>query len=440
MRAATPDARVATAERVSGRRAQAATVGAVAVLVAATAIWGGILDRHDDGIGLHAAPLFAAASNRLGPLVAVPLTIAALVVWRGPALAELLGWRHLVAAAMLAAAAWGVGLALVDHGITEGLVRGATSPHDLLADASRITAPGEFLSTFVDRIGDYVVHVRGHPPGLVVALSMLGRVGLGGVAGFVTLAIVAGAAVVGAVLVAVREVAGEAAARKAAPFLVLSPAAIWLVTSADAVYAGLAAIGIAASVVATGRAGRRSDLLAAVGGLVLGAGLFSSYGLVLVLLVPFAVGVLRRRVRPLVISGLLMVVVGVGFAAAGFSWIDGLWATRAEYAGSIAAVRPYGYFVFANLAAFAIVLGPAPVAGIATLRERRMWLLVGAALVAVAAADLSGLSKGEVERIWLPFWPWIAIAAAAITSRVRWWLAAQATLAIGVQTFLGTPW
>ncbi len=415
-------------------------VGAGAVLVAATAIWGGILDRHGDGIGLHAAPLFAAASNRLGPLIIVALTIAALVVWRGPAIVELLRWRHLVAAAMLAAAAWGVGLALVDHGVRDGLVRGVTSPHDLLAVSVRITAPGEFLNTFVERIDDYVVHVRGHPPGLVLAMSMLGRIGLGGVAGFVTLAILSSAVVVGAVLVAVREVAGEAAARKAAVFLVLSPAAIWVVTSADAVYAGLGAIGVAALVVATGRTGRWSDVLAAGGGLVLGAGLFSSYGLVPLLVVPIAVGAVRRRVRPLVIAGLLMVVVGAGFAVAGFSWIDGLWATRAEYAGSIAAIRPYGYFVLANLAAFAIVLGPAPLAGLATLRDRRLWLLVGATLVAVAAADLSGLSKGEVERIWLPFWPWIAIAAAALTSRVRWWLAAQATLAIGVQTFLGTPW
>jgi hypothetical protein len=39
------------------------------------------------------------------------------------------------------------------------------------------------------------------------------------------------------------------------------------------------------------------------------------------------------------------------------------------------------------------------------LRDRQLWLLVGAALTAVLLADVSGLSKAEVERIWLPFAP-----------------------------------
>ena len=44
----------------------------------------------------------------------------------------------------------------------------------------------------------------------------------------------------------------------------------------------------------------------------------------------------------------------------------------------------------------------------------RLWLLVGGGLAAVAIADLSGMSKGEVERIWLPFLPWVLLAAAAL--------------------------
>jgi hypothetical protein len=266
------------------------------------------------------------------------------------------------------------------------------------------------------------------------------RLGLGGAAPFAAVVIVAGAAAVLSTLVAVRELVSEATARRAVPFLVLSPAAIWLVSSADALYAGTGAVGVAAIVIATGRRGRRSDVLAAAGGLVLGAGLFMSYGLLLLLVVPIAVAVSRGRVRPLFVAGAAMAVVGVTFAAFGFSWVDGLWATRAEYASSVATLRPYSYFLFANIAAFAVTLGPAPVGGLALVRDRRLWVLLGAALVAMAAADLSGLSKGEVERIWLPFWPWVAIAAAALETRLRWWLAAQAGLAITLQTFLRTPW
>jgi hypothetical protein len=265
------------------------------------------------------------------------------------------------------------------------------------------------------------------------------RAGLGGASPLAAMSIAAGGATVIAAPVALRDVAGEAAARRAAPFLALSPAVIWTVVSADAIYAAFGAIGVAALIVASSRTGPRSDAIAALGGLALGAGLFMSYGLVALWLVPVAVCASRRRWRPVVIGCAATVAVGLAFAAFGFSWIDGAWAARKEYAQSIAALRPYGYFVFANLAAFAVVLGPAPLAGLGELRDRR-WLLVGSALVAVLIADVSGLSKGEVERIWLPFWPWIAIAASALVTRVRWWLAAQAVLAIAIQTFLGTPW
>jgi hypothetical protein len=47
-------------------------------------------------------------------------------------------------------------------------------------------------------------------------------------------------------------------------------------------------------------------------------------------------------------------------------------------------------------------------------------LLARAATAAVAAADLSGLSKGEVERIWLPFAPWVTVASAALPDDERW--------------------
>ncbi|HYZ93985.1 MAG TPA: hypothetical protein VFA34_16555 [Actinomycetota bacterium] len=433
---------MATATRVAARahtRAEGAglVVAVGAVLVAVAAVWGARLDRVGHGIGVHAAPLFGAASNRLGAVVIVPVGIACLLIWRGKELAERLDWRHLLAGAFFATIAWGIALALVDHGAADGLLRGVRSPFDFLANVQHVGSPGTFVDQFVERIEDNVVHVRGHPPALVVTLWWMQRIGLAGAVPLALLAMAAGGVAVVAALYACREVAGEAAARRAAPFLVMSPAAIWLVTSADAIYAGMGAAGAAAIVVATGR---RSDTLSAIGGLLLGAGLFMSYGLLLLLVVPCAVAIARRHVRPLVVAGLAMTTVGAVFAMFGFSWIDGALATRAEYAASIAAARPYGYFLLANIAAFAIVIGPGPLGGLGALRDRRVWLLVGAALAAVLAADLSGMSKGEVERIWLPFWPWAALAAAGLSSRIRMWLGAQAVLAIGIQTFIGTPW
>jgi hypothetical protein len=128
------------------------------------------------------------------------------------------------------------------------------------------------------------------------------------------------------------------------------------------------------------------------------------------------------------------------FAAAGFWWPDGLAATSALYHGGNAALRPYAPFLLISLAAFALALGPAAAAGIAHLKDRRVWLIVGAALASLAAADLSGLSRGETERIWLIFVPWIGLAAAALVVHRRGWLAAQLALAIILQATVRSPW
>lgn len=407
-----------------------------AALVAITAVWGSVLD----GIVLHAAPLFAAWQPRIGIALLGPLAVAALVVWKGEDVAHRSSWRGVLGISFVSAAAWGVALALVDPEGMTGLTRGVSSPVDFLAGVDAVRSPASFLQTFTERIDDYTVHVRGHPPLLTVVLWWMQRIGLGGTAPFATMVIVAGALITPAVLVTVREVADERAARSIAPFLVLTPAAIWLVTSADAIYAGLGALGVAAVVMATGNEGRRSDAFAVMGGAALGIGLMMSYGLVLVLLVPFIVALSRRRLRPLVVAGIGGLGVVLVFVVFGFSWIEGLWATRAEYADSVAAMRPYTYFVLANLAALAIVLGPAPIAGLGRLRDRGLWLLAGSGLAVVVLADLSGLSKGEVERIWLPFLPWVTAAAASLTTRTRWWLAAQAGTAITVQSLFGTAW
>jgi hypothetical protein len=62
-------------------------------------------------------------------------------------------------------------------------------------------------------------------------------------------------------------------------------------------------------------------------------------------------------------------------------------------------------------------------------------------VAAVALADLSGLSKGEVERIWLPFAIWLIVATALLpTSARRGWLIAQAALALAVNHLVLTVW
>ena len=141
-----------------------------------------------------------------------------------------------------------------------------------------------------------------------------------------------------------------------------------------------------------------------------------------------------------------MIPLFVAFGAFGFSWFAGLEATRHEYLIGAASTRPYSYFFFANLAVLAIATGPAVAVSFARLRDRRAWLLVGGALAVVALADLSGMSKGEVERIWLPFVPWLVLATSALFAgrhaipTLRTWLALQIACTMVVAVTIWSQW
>ena len=134
----------------------------------------------------------------------------------------------------------------------------------------------------------------------------------------------------------------------------------------------------------------------------------------------------------------------VAFTASGFWWFTGFAHVRVIYAASIAETRPYEYFVWADLAAVTFAVGPAVIAGLRRCISAPRLLpgaLVLAAAAAIIAADVSGLSKGEVERIWLPFAVWLVAACAALPSRqAGYWLAAQALLALAVNHLLLTVW
>ncbi len=182
--------------------------------------------------------------------------------------------------------------------------------------------------------------------------------------------------------------------------------------------------------------------LAVGAGFVLGFGVFLSYGLVLLGVVALAVVVAGRSWASLLWAVLGAVAVVVVFAVAGFWWFDGYAMVVERYHQGIAAERPYSYWVWANLACLALATGPAVAAGVGRLRGwTPVVALAGAALVAVLAADVSGLSKAEVERIWLPFAVWLLPATALLPPRSRrWWLAAQAATALAVNHLVMTVW
>jgi hypothetical protein len=277
---------------------------------------------------------------------------------------------------------------------------------------------------------------------MVTVLWGLDRLGLGGRPPVAELAFASGGATVAVAAAVVRDVAVEPAARRLLPLLALTPAAIWW-SSADPFFAAVGALGVMGVVRATVRP--RADGAAVLGGVAFALAAHLSYGLVLLALVPTAVAIQRRRVRPLVVAAVAALAVGVVVTlVTGFVWWDGLAATRERYHAGIASVRPFGYFLVGNLAVFAVMIGPAAVAGLtrraapATLRA----LLLGG-IAAVAVADLSGMSKAEVERIWIPFVPWVVVAGIAVAGgrrSGRAWLAAQVLVTVVLAVGIRSPW
>jgi len=366
------------------------------------------------------------------------LGLAAAAIRWAPALAARLPWRGLLAAAWAAAASWAVALAATDG--ASAIAAPLATKYEQLAAVSRVGTPGRFLASFTDVLATYPTHVQGHPPGGVLVLWALDGAGLGGATAAAVLAIAAGALTAPAVLVATRAVASEARARAAAPFLVFTPAAVWMATSLDALYAGVAATGIALFALAcTTACVRRTALLALAAGFVLGLGLMLSYGLATLGTVVIAIAVGRRRPAAVAWAAGGVVLVLAAFLALRFNWFDGLAATREQYLAGVSRRRPYAEFLVISLAAFALAVGPAAVAGLARLRDRGAWLLAAGALLALAVADLSGMSKGETERIWLHLVPWLLVATAALTRR-RGWLAVQIGLALVLQLAVRSPW
>ena len=435
-----PVRRRAVTRAVTGARPwplAAALTGWALVVVAGHLLGAALYDR-DPLVHIGAAPFVGTFdlrwSVRAWPVLALG---AAGIAW-APALAARLRWRAVLAAGWAAAAGWAVALAATDG--WRAIAAPLRSPYEQLTAVSLVGSPGSFLGSFTELLPTYATHVRGHPPGGVLALWGLGEIGLGGATAAAIAAIGVGALTAPAVLVAVRALAGEAQARAVAPFVVFTPAAVWMATSLDALYAGVSAVGIALFAVACGPARRiRPAICALAAGAVLGVALQLSYGVATLGAVVLAIAVGRRRPAAVAWAAAGVAIVFAAFAAARFNWFDGLAATREEYLAGVSRRRPYAEFLLISLAAVALAAGPAVAAGLARLRERGAWLLAGGALVALAAADLSGMSKGETERIWLLLVPWLLVATVALRGS-RGWLAAQVGLAVALQLTVRSPW
>ncbi|MFE3261330.1 hypothetical protein ACFXPS_35645 [Nocardia sp. NPDC059091] len=417
-----------------------------------------------DRLYAGAAPIFGNWLPHLGWGTVPAVALAVAVVRFGPDLARRLSWGRLLLAAWATATAWAFALAMVD-GWQRGFAGRLTTRDEYLHEVGGVHDIGAMLRGFSGRILDFqpdswTTHVSGHPPGALLVFVLLDRIGLGGGAWAGLLCVLAGTSAAAAVPFAIRALGSEHRARAATPFLALMPAVIWIAVSADGLFAGVGAWAVALLALAT-RLERGWPLLALASGVLFGFTIFLNYGLVL-MVIPAAAVLLARSLRPALpaLAGALAVV--AVFAAAGFWWLTGYHLVVQRYYQGIARERPYSYWVWGNLAATVCAVGLATAAAgsrvlveleILPVQPWRNWLsrwrshvdpaalLAAAGITAILIADISGLSKAETERIWLPFDVW-ALSATALLPRhsTRFWLAAQAAGALLVNHLILTNW
>ena len=379
-------------------------------IIGLSVVWGRRLQERAPEVLLGAAPfvgrnLADGWDWRFGWGLVGAAAIAAIVT-----VGVLTGWWWrarrwvVVAASGVGAGAFATMLALTDG--ADGLLNGAAHRTEYLSNVSGSPPAAEFLRTFVDRIGDYSVHQRGHPPGFVLLLKAMDAIGLHGPWPVVALSIGATVVLPVAVLVTVAATAGSDWMRRAAPLLVVAPYALWVVTSADAFYAAFAACGVALLAVGLRRTGARALALGASAGVVLGGLLYLTYGGATFALLPLSmVVVAARRDRRAVARTVAATIVGTlavvaAFTTLGFWWFAGAAAARVEYWEGTAQFRPWTYFSVSNAAVALVAVGPATWAGLATGGLGRLRVLVvGAGLALLAAyrvAVLQGRGRADL--------------------------------------------
>lgn len=362
-------------------------------------------------IGVGAAPFVGhyawhvVVTSLLAPTVALVVVLAIRA-----RVHERLSWPTLLLVGWTTNVVWCLALALVEgrHGIA-GPLRG---PHEYLVDVPSVDHDVHgVLENYVTHAHTYSPATRQHPPGPLLFLWALGRMGVHKPL-YIGLVIIGVAALaVPLVAIAVRSLCHEPAGRRLVPVLALAPYAVWAAVSLDAVTATVCAAGVTCAVI--GSEPRRSPWWAAVGGLLLGIGALFSYSAPWLATSVIAVYFVRRRALLNVVTGLAALVPLTVTSLAGFSYTAGLASARADFAERIGESRSWALWALLDLVVLLVAAGPTIVPAIRKIRRTPGWPFVVGAGLAVTFAVTTGISRGEVERSWLPFIPWLLVPAVA---------------------------
>jgi hypothetical protein len=425
------------------------------LLLAGVVIAVGLAIKHSGGqLGVPLPPFVM----RWEPVIDVPLAVvAAFVLSAAVAVAPTLIHRISTRARSRIAFAAAVYLIAVVLGLAANDIRSGTGgwwkvfavgPHGsvegsfeyLIALPLLRNGVGYYLHHFAALLPYSTTHVKGNPPGPLIALHLLG---IGSPQAFAALCIGVGALCaplaydLGCVL------GDERRGRIAGMLTAFSPAMVLFgVTSADYAFA---AMGTAVACLLVRPGGRW--LLA--GSIAAAVASFFSWLLLAIPAWAAAVTVLHRGRRYavsvcLACAAAVVALNGLLFLVYGYDPFSALEATHGFYSHGIATIRPYAFWVFGSPTAWAVMLG-LPI-GWLSLRA-----LAGGDPAAIATwgtiavACVIGFTKAETERVWLPFVPLACVAASAglgrvSAARLRLLLGALAVQTIAIELLFFTVW
>ena len=399
-------------------------------------------------LGTRSAPFLGFYRFTLGlTSVLAPAVAAAVLLASARGRFEQGSFGAVLALAWVATMAWAFALALVDG--AAGLTRSLVSPDNYLTDVPQVGDSAlHYLRTFTATAGAHSVAARGHPPGPVLLLWALHRIGLTDRVALGILITAGGALITPLVMSAVRGVCGETEARRYAPVLILAPYAVWVAVSVDVVVAVLGAAMVAMGVRASarGRTGLRAGAWALASGVTLGLAALFSYAAPWLGLSVVCLYFARRRAFLNVATGLGALLPVLLVQLDGFSWLDGLRAAGRDYAERVEPHRSAWWWGVIGIVVLLLAAGPPLVRSARRYRNTPGWPFLVGAGVAVAFSIVAGLARGGAEAAWLPFFPWLTVAAVAPDTQggpappsPSLLVAVGALSAIVVETVLATP-
>lgn len=349
----------------------------------------------------------------IGSLLAPTVAVTVLAAVRAGVL-DRLRWRTLLVAAYVASVWWALALALVEGG--NGLASPMADGDEYLRDVGAVGSdPVGFLRTFVESSDKYSVATRTHPPAPVLLLWLFDRIGISQPQTLGLILTLLGCAYLPLVAIAVRSLCHETAARRLLPVLVLAPYAVWLAVSMDAVTLLLGAGFVCCGVLASER--ERSWRWTVASGLLLGVAALFNYAVAWLAVSVIATYFVRRRPMLNVFTGVSALVPLALFRLWGFTWPNGLSAAQADFSMRVGPQRSWAIWAALDILLLLIACGPALLRAARRVRLTPGWPFLAGAGLAVAFALASGLSRGEVERSWLPFFPWLLVPAVAPARR-----------------------